>query len=157
MRKNGLIVNVSSQSGQLKYFHPRLRARFLSPDLTLTELDALVGEYSTNTLRLLRAGPPLAYSTSKAALNAATRILARENPRLLINCCCPGWVGTLLGAQAGQPPKSVGKCGVILIRDLSLTISTEDGARIPLRLAIGDIGQVSGRYWANDSVASTGD
>lgn len=46
MRKSGRIVNVSSQSGQLKYFHPRLQARFLSPDLTLTELDALVGEYS---------------------------------------------------------------------------------------------------------------
>lgn len=46
MRKGGRIVNVSSQSGQLKYFHPRLQARFLSPDLTFAELDALVGEYS---------------------------------------------------------------------------------------------------------------
>jgi carbonyl reductase 1 len=45
MRKGGRIVNVSFQSGQLKYFHPSLQARFLSPDLTLTELDALVNEY----------------------------------------------------------------------------------------------------------------
>ncbi|KAJ6120329.1 hypothetical protein N7523_004609 [Penicillium sp. IBT 18751x] len=143
MRKNGRIVNISSQSGQLKYFHPRLRARFLRPDLTLTELDALVGEYSRSAdqhTATASGWPALAYFTSKAALNAATRILARENPHLLINCCCPGWVGTPLGAQAGQPPKSV-----------------EDGAKIPLRLAIGDIGHVSGRYWANDSVASTGD
>ncbi|KAJ5532353.1 Short-chain dehydrogenase/reductase SDR [Penicillium frequentans] len=140
MRKGGRIVNVSSQSGQLKYFHPRLQARFLSPDLSFAELDTLIGEYSqTSTMRPRRAGPPLAYFTSKAALNAATRILARDNPDLLINCCCPGWVGTPLGAQAGQPPKSV-----------------EEGARIPLRLAVGDIGQISGRYWANDSVASTG-
>lgn len=35
-------------------------------------------------------------------------------------------------------------------------MSIEEGARIPLRLAVSDIGQVSGRYWANDSVASTG-
>ncbi|KAJ5868217.1 hypothetical protein N7534_002770 [Penicillium rubens] len=141
MRNNGRIVNVSSQSGQLKYFDPSLQKRFLDPDLTLTELDALVNEYSQiSTLRPHRAGPPLAYFTSKAALNAATRILAHKNPHLLINCCCPGWVVTSLGAQAGQPPKSI-----------------EEGARIPVRLAIDDIGKISGRYWANDSVASTGD
>ncbi|KAF3385250.1 Carbonyl reductase [NADPH] 1 [Penicillium rolfsii] len=143
MRKGGRIVNVSSQSGQLKYFHRRLRARFLKADLTLDELDALVSEYSRSADQKAATAsgwPPLAYFTSKAALNAATRILARENPHLLIHCCCPGWVGTPLGAQAGPPPKSV-----------------EEGAKIPVRLAIGGIDQVSGRYWANDSVASTAD
>ncbi|KAJ5427397.1 hypothetical protein N7465_002467 [Penicillium sp. CMV-2018d] len=142
MRKTGRIVNVSSLASQLKHFHPRLQARFLKPDLTLTELNALVDEYSRFTDQHTAAAsgwPLLAYFTSKATLNAATRILARENPHLLINCCCSRWVDTALGAQAGQPPKSV-----------------EDGARIPLRLAIGDIGQVSGRYWANETSASTG-
>ncbi|KAJ6163338.1 hypothetical protein N7497_003317 [Penicillium chrysogenum] len=141
MRNNGRIVNVSSQSGQLKYFDPSLQKRFLDPDLTLTELDALVNEYSRSAdqhTATASGWPPLAYFTSKAALNAATRILAHENPHLLINCCCPGWVVTSLGAQAGQPP------------------SLLEGARIPVRLAIGDIGNISGRYWANDSVASTG-
>lgn len=143
MRKGGRIVNVSSQSGQLKYFHPCLQTRFSNPDLTLAELDTLVGEYNHSAdqhTETVSGWPPLAYFTSKAALNAATRILARDNPELLINCCCPGWVGTPLGTQAGRPPKTV-----------------EEGARIPLRLAVGDIGQVSGRYWANNSVASTGD
>jgi carbonyl reductase 1 len=66
-------------------------------------------------------------------------------------------VDTPLGAQAGQPPKSVGKCMVSLSQvDVSLTILIEEGARIPLRLAIGDIGQVSGKYWSNDSSASAG-
>ncbi|CAG8152024.1 unnamed protein product [Penicillium salamii] len=158
MRKNGRIVNVSSQSGQLKYFGPHLQTRFIKPDLSLTELDSLVSEYSrtADEQTPTAAGwPPLAYFTSKAALNAATRILARENPHLLINCCCPGWVGTSLGAQAGQPPKSIGKCWICFLADVSLTGSLEDGAKIPLRLAVGDIGQTSGRYWANDSVAST--
>ncbi|OQE43706.1 hypothetical protein PENCOP_c003G08861 [Penicillium coprophilum] len=142
MHKGGRIVNISSQSGQLKYFHPRLQARFLHPDLKFSELNDLVDGYlrSAEQHNATASGwPPLAYFTSKAALNSATRILARENPHLLINCCCPGWVGTSLGAQAGQPPKSV-----------------EQGARIPLRLAIGEIEQISGRYWANDSVASVG-
>ncbi|KAJ5779123.1 hypothetical protein N7457_006843 [Penicillium paradoxum] len=142
MRKSGRIVNVSSQSGQLKYFHPHLQKQFLTPDLTLTELDTLVEEYNRAADKHTATAsgwPSLAYFTSKAALNTATRILARDNPHLLINCCCPGWVGTSLGAQAGQPPKSV-----------------EEGARIPVRLAIGEIEHISGRYWANDSVASAG-
>lgn len=56
-----------------------------------------------------RGWPPMTYFTSKAALNAGTRILARDNPDLLINCCCPGWVSTDLGAQAGTPPKTPGQ------------------------------------------------
>lgn len=50
----------------------------------------------------------MTYFTSKAALNAGTRILARDNPQLLINCCCLGWVSTDLGAQAGSAPKTPG-------------------------------------------------
>jgi carbonyl reductase 1 len=32
-----------------------------------------------------------------------------------------------------------------------------EGAKIPVKLAIGDIGDVSGGYWANDSIVDTGD
>ena len=46
MRKGGRIVNISSQTGLLENFHSRLQARFLTPDLTLGELDALINEYS---------------------------------------------------------------------------------------------------------------
>lgn len=49
------------------------------------------------------------YAATKAAQTALTRILARENPNLLINCCCPGWVNTDMGAHSGgKPPKSIG-------------------------------------------------
>lgn len=85
--------------------------------------------------------PKSAYSVSKASTNALTAILARENPGLVINCCCPGWVDTDMGSIAGsRPPKSPG-----------------DGAKIPIRLGFGDIGGVTGRYWGNPSVADTGD
>ncbi|KAL8655631.1 MAG: hypothetical protein Q9226_002963 [Calogaya cf. arnoldii] len=33
-----------------------------------------------------------AYGVTKAATNAMTAVLARENPGLTINACCPGWV-----------------------------------------------------------------
>ena len=66
-----------------------------------------------------------------------TRILAKENPGLIINACCPGWVKTDMGLLIGRAPKT-----------------PEDGAKIPVRLAFGDIGGITGAYWANASVRS---
>ncbi|KAL2194380.1 hypothetical protein P885DRAFT_63170 [Corynascus similis CBS 632.67] len=138
----GRIVNVSSQAGRLRWLAPHLRPAFLARDLTLEKLDDLVREYDAAAGRgdEVKAGwPPMAYAVSKAALNAGTRLLARQHSGLLINSCCPGWVTTDLGAQAGTPSKT-----------------PEEGARIPLHLAFGDIGYTTGKYWANDSTADTG-
>jgi NAD(P)-dependent dehydrogenase (short-subunit alcohol dehydrogenase family) len=46
-----------------------------------------------------------AYSVSKAALNALTRILAAElrADRVLVNAVCPGWVATDMGGAGGRP------------------------------------------------------
>jgi NAD(P)-dependent dehydrogenase (short-subunit alcohol dehydrogenase family) len=46
-----------------------------------------------------------AYRTSKAALNALTRILAAElrADRILVNAICPGWVATDMGGAGGRP------------------------------------------------------
>ncbi|KAL8884569.1 MAG: hypothetical protein Q9215_007409 [Flavoplaca cf. flavocitrina] len=143
LREHGRIVNLSSQSGLLKYMSQPLRARFLNPTKTLQDVETLAEEYenaATAGTANENGWPSMTYFTSKAALNAATSILARENPGFLINCCCPGWVSTDLGNQAGLAPKTV-----------------EDGAKIPIRLGFGDIGGVSGKYWANDSVYDTGE
>ena len=50
------------------------------------------------------AGTP-AYSVSKAALNALTRILAAElrDDGVLVNAVCPGWVATDMGGAGGRP------------------------------------------------------
>lgn len=45
MRHNGRIVSLSSQSGQLKYFAPEIRERFLKPDLTIPGVLDIVDEY----------------------------------------------------------------------------------------------------------------
>ena len=60
----------------------------------------------------MAAGPP-GYSTSKAALNALTRILAAElkGQGTLVNSVCPGWVATDMGG--GGRPVPEGAAGII--------------------------------------------
>jgi NAD(P)-dependent dehydrogenase (short-subunit alcohol dehydrogenase family) len=56
------------------------------------------------SLHYIGAGTP-AYSVSKAALNAFTRILAAElsGTGILVNSVDPGWVATDMGGRGGRP------------------------------------------------------
>jgi NAD(P)-dependent dehydrogenase (short-subunit alcohol dehydrogenase family) len=53
------------------------------------------------------AGTP-AYSVSKAALNALTRVLAAElrADGVLVNAICPGWTATDMGGGGGRPVRA---------------------------------------------------
>ncbi|KAL6715510.1 hypothetical protein ACLMJK_006471 [Lecanora helva] len=154
LRKTGRIVNVSSTASSLNNYDGEIRNRFRSSDMTFDGLEKLMQEYqkwivfdlyeqqSANEGTESQHGwPPRAYSVSKACVNALTAVLARENQGLVINACCPGWVDTDMGTMVGsRPPKD-----------------QADGAKIPLRLGFGNIGNVTGRYWGNPSIADTGD
>jgi carbonyl reductase 1 len=140
----GRIVSLSSVGSSLKTWKPEL-AEMVRGVESLDELEDLVQEYLSDVSDGVDAekGFPSerSYGVSKTAINVFTKILARENPDVLINCCCPGWIdtgmGDLVSSRAVKPPKT-----------------PEQGAIIPIRLAFGDIGDVSGKYWANDSVRS---
>lgn len=56
------------------------------------------------SLASMGGGTP-AYSVSKAALNAMTRVVAAEVRRdgILVNAICPGWVATDMGGRGGRP------------------------------------------------------
>lgn len=58
----------------------------------------------SGSLASMGAGSP-AYSVSKAALNALTRVLADElrAEGMLVNAICPGWTATDMGGRGGRP------------------------------------------------------
>lgn len=60
------------------------------------------------------SGKTPAYSVSKAALNAVTRMLARdlEGDGILVNAVCPGWTHTEMGEWGGRPVAD-GAAGVV--------------------------------------------
>jgi len=151
------IVNVSSTASVLSNYPPATQSRFHSVT-SIPDIDTLAQEYirSVQSQNQESAGfgaPPKSYQVSKALMNALTVVLAKENENVAINCCCPGWVDSDMGNQIGRPPKTL-----------------EEGARIPVRLGIGQLGhkgnldgglgeeteRVSGRYFGNDGVTDRG-
>lgn len=154
------IVNVSSTGGQSNNYDRAVQQKFHSTQ-SISDIDALASAYVNAVKQGASAqkqagfgSPPKSYQVSKSLINALTVVLARENSDVAINCCCPGWVNTDMGHQVGRPPKTL-----------------EEGARIPVRLAIGDLGvqgdqdgglgkghseKLSGRYFGNDGVSDRG-
>ena len=99
------VVMVSSGMGALSGVRRELRRTLLDDALTEDALVALV-----DALRDGRAAgmwPSNAYSASKVALNALTRVLARElAPRgIAVHAVCPGWVRTDMGGPSA--PRSI--------------------------------------------------
>ncbi|GIZ45323.1 hypothetical protein CKM354_000849600 [Cercospora kikuchii] len=141
----GRIVNLSSIASSINTYSPEIQQRLRSAT-TFEELEQIAQEFEHSVRTSTEASSGFhstqrSYNVSKALLRAATRILASQNPQQLINCCCPGWIDTdmggLISSRGTRPPKTA-----------------EEGARIPVRLALDDIGGVTGEHWANDSVRS---
>ncbi len=122
LRRGARVVMVSSGMGEVSCLGQELRREITSSALTRKRLLAFVDKFveavesGTHTKE---GWPSNAYRVSKVAMNAYTRILARElagDPRkILVNAACPGWVRTAMGGQgAPRSPKKGAKTPVWL-------------------------------------------
>lgn len=107
MAEGGRVVMVSSGSGELARFGPRVQRCFASPELTRDALVTFVESFVLDVqagMHEQRGWPSSAYGVSKGALNALTQVLARElegDPRgIRVNAACPGWVATRMGGRS---------------------------------------------------------
>lgn len=135
------IVNVSSLRSELKRVPGGSIRNELGDLENLTEekldgiLQRFLKDFKDNALEA--NGWPLmlpAYSMSKVVLNAYTRILARKYPNMCINCVHPGYVNTDLNWHTG-------------------VITTEEGARGPVKCALIPDGGPTGCYFDQTEVA----
>lgn len=121
----GRVVNVSSRAGLLsKLSSDALKQAFTREDLTLEELDKLADKFVSDVAKdtfTAEGWPSNTYGVSKIAVNALTRVVAREEAKntsrkgVLVNACCPGWCRTdMAGPKAPRSPEEGADVAVYL-------------------------------------------
>jgi len=145
----GRVVNITSAAGPnfVATCSPDRQAFFTDPNVTWAEIDALMtecesiaGDRDAFASRGLGDGTP--YGLSKACANALTLHLARENPRLVIHACTPGFIATDLTQGylrgSGRSPEALGMN------------TPRDGATSAMFLLFGTP-EGSGHYYGSDA------
>mmetsp|Transcript_6232 Transcript_6232/g.9114 ORF Transcript_6232/g.9114 Transcript_6232/m.9114 type:complete len:291 (-) Transcript_6232:203-1075(-) len=113
------IVNVVSMSGYLQQIKSQqLREQISDPKLTMEQLNSLVNAFEHDVLKgthVQNGWGSSNYGMSKLALIAATKIWAREDKGIKVNCFCPGYCKTDMSSnRGGRPPSEGAKTGVFL-------------------------------------------
>jgi NAD(P)-dependent dehydrogenase (short-subunit alcohol dehydrogenase family) len=98
-------LDVVRQAAETNLYGPWLMIQRFLPLLRDSARPRIVNVSSeAGSLASMGGGTP-AYTTSKVALNALTRMLAAElrAEHFLVNAVCPGWVDTDMGGPGGRP------------------------------------------------------
>jgi len=96
---------VVREAAETNLYGPWLMVQAFLPLLRASAHPRIVNVSSeAASLAGMGSGTP-AYTASKTALNALTRMLAAElrGDRVLVNAVCPGWVATDMGGPGGRP------------------------------------------------------
>jgi len=130
------VVNIASMAGHLRLLsstNPDL-ARKLSvcdTNMTVQDISSLAASFVADVtagVHKERGWPNSNYGMSKLFLVAYTKILAKQNADLQINCCCPGYVATDMSSHRG-------------------TKTPQEGAVTPTLLATL-IDPITGQFWS---------
>lgn len=112
------IVSIASMAGRLRQItSTELRDKFKASSLTMPELHGLVDKFEKDVSsgqHTQQGWGNSNYGMSKLAVIAATNVLARENPDVKINCCCPGYCKTDMTSQMGRRDPSEGAKNAVL-------------------------------------------
>ena len=93
------------EAAETNLYGPWLMVQQFLPLLRASEHPRIVNVSSEAASLASMGGGTPAYTVSKVALNALTRMLAAELRRdhVLVNAVCPGWVATDMGGPGGRP------------------------------------------------------
>ncbi|WP_369247515.1 SDR family oxidoreductase [Streptomyces sp. R41] len=129
-------LDVVREAAETNLYGPWRLTQALLPLLRASAHPRVVNVSSEAASLASMGGGTPAYSASKAALNALTRMLAAElrADGVLVNAVCPGWVATDMGGPGGRPVKE-GAASVVWAATLPDDGPTggffRDGAPIP--------------------------
>ncbi len=113
-------ISLVRQTMETNYYGPLLMCRAFVPLMKEGNYGRIVNVSSEAGSLAEMDGYAPAYSTSKTALNALTRIVANElqGYNIKINAVCPGWVRTQMGGSAANRSLEQGAAGAIWLATL---------------------------------------
>jgi len=130
------VVTVASHAGRLAILKSQQWVdAFTASDLQLAQLETMMRSFVVDVesgCHASKGWPNTCYGLSKLGLIALTKLLARDEPTIMINCMDPGYCATDQNANQG-------------------TTSAEHGARTAAWLALRPASSfVSGKYWMDE-------
>ena len=111
----GADLTVVREAAETNVYGPWQLVQAMLPLLRAGSRQRIVNVSSgAGSLTEMTSGSTPAYSITKAALNALTRMLAADlrGDGILVNAVCPGWVATDMGGPGGRPVAE-GAAGIV--------------------------------------------
>merc|ERR1712217_773078 len=106
------IVTISSSAGRLAILKSQDKIdQFTSPTLQIAQIERLMTQFVVDVETGVHASNGwghTCYGMSKLGLIALTRVLAREEPNIMVNCADPGYCATEMNAYQGYDSPEMG-------------------------------------------------
>ncbi|CAE8700416.1 unnamed protein product [Polarella glacialis] len=113
------VINFGSYAGRLSILRSKAKVdAFTSPSLSVSQLEEQMHGFVADVeagRHAERGWPNTCYGMSKLGLIALTRVLARDEPKLAVNSCDPGYCATDQNNHQGNRPAERGAVTAVLL------------------------------------------